>query len=89
MKKYLAGDEKCALEYFGKALALAKRYDEMPDVLVHTSHAVKGLEFDKTKAYRFWEGLFFDNIKEGLLNRPELSEEFKSSKEFKAITENS
>lgn len=89
VKKFLAGDEKCALEYFEKALTLAKGYDEMPDVLVHTSDAVKGLEFDKRKAYRFWEGLFFDNVKEGLLNRPELSEEFKNSKEFKRITENS
>lgn len=88
VKKYLAGDEKTALEYFEKALTLAKRYDEMPDVLVHTSNAVKGLEFDKTKAYRFWEGSFYEDVKYGLINRPELSEELKNSKEFKKIIGN-
>lgn len=85
VKKYLAGDEKSAIEHFEKALKLAKSYDEMPEVLVHTSNAVKGLEFDKTKAYRFWEGSFFEDVKEGLINRPELSEEFKNSEEFKRI----
>ncbi len=85
VKKYLAGDKKSALENFEKALMLAKRYDEMPEVLVHTSNAVKGLEYDKTRAYRFWEGSFFENVKEGLLSRPELSEEFKNSEEFRRI----
>ena len=85
VKKYLAGDEKSALEHFEKALQLAKSYDEMSDVLVHTSNAVKGLEFDKTKAYRFWEGSFFEDVKEGLINRPQLSEEFKNSEAFKKI----
>ncbi|MBR5562246.1 MAG: helix-turn-helix domain-containing protein [Clostridia bacterium] len=88
VKKYLAGDEKSALAHFEKALTLAKKYDEMPDVLVHTSNAVKGLEFDKTKAYRFWEGSFFEDVKDGLMNRPELPEEFKNSQEFKKITKN-
>ncbi|MBE6820384.1 MAG: helix-turn-helix domain-containing protein [Ruminococcaceae bacterium] len=88
VKKYLAGDEKSALEHFEKALKLAKSYDEMPEVLVHTSNAVKGLEFDKTRAYRFWEGSFFEDVKEGLINRPQLSEEFKSSEAFRRITEN-
>ena len=87
VKKYLAGDEKSALEHFEKALKLAKSYDEMPDLLVHTSNAVKGLEFDKTRAYRFWEGSFLEDVKEGLVNRPELSEEFKNSEEFKKILE--
>lgn len=88
VKKYLAGDEKSALAHFEKALTLAKKYDEMPDVLVHTSNAVKGLEFDKTKAYRFWEGSFFEDVKDGLMNRPELPEVFKNSQEFKKITKN-
>lgn len=88
VKKYLAGDNKAALEHFEKALKLAKIYDEMPEVIVHTSDAVKGLEFDKTKAYRFWESSFFEDIKEGLINRPQLSEEFKNSAEFKRIINN-
>lgn len=87
VKKYLAGDEKSALEHFEKALKLAKSYDDMPEILVHTSNAVKGLEFNKTKAYRFWEGSFLEDVKEGLINRPQLSEEFKNSKEFKKILE--
>lgn len=87
VKKYLAGDEKSALAHFEKALSLAKKYDELPDILVHTSDAVKGLEFDKTRAYRFWEGSFFENVKEGLMNRPQLSEKFKNSESFKKITE--
>lgn len=88
VKKYLAGDEKSALAHFEKALKLAKSYDDMPDVYVHTSNAVKGLEFDKTKAYRFWEGSFLEDVKEGLINRPQLSDEFKNSEEFKRIIEN-
>ncbi len=87
VKIYLAGDEKSALEHFEKALKLAKSYDEMPDVLVHTSNAVKGLEFDKTRAYRFWKGSFYEDVKNGLLNRPQLSDEFKNSEEFKKIIE--
>ena len=85
VKKLLAGDEKTALERFEKAVRLAKSYDEMPDILVHTSDAVKGLEFDKTRAYRFWEGSFCEDVKEGLINRPELSEEFKNSEEFRKL----
>ncbi|MBE6782624.1 MAG: helix-turn-helix domain-containing protein [Ruminococcaceae bacterium] len=85
VKKLVAGDEKSALEHFEKGLLLAKSYDESPDVLIHTSKAVKGLEFDKTKAYRFWEGSFLEDMKDGLLNRPELSEEFKNSEEFRRI----
>lgn len=88
VKKYVAGDEKAALEHFEKGLRLAKSYDEMPDVLVHTSKAVKGLEFDKTRAYRFWDGSFFEDMKDGLMRRPELSEEFKNSEEFKKMIEN-
>lgn len=78
IKKYLAGDEKSALEHFRKGLELAKKYDEMPEILVHTSNAVKGLEFNKAKAYRFWDGSFYGHMKESLLKRPELSEEFKN-----------
>lgn len=87
VKKYIAGDEKSALEHFEKGLKLAKSYDEMPDILIHTSEAVKGLEFDKTRAYRFWECSFLEDMKKGLINRPELSEEFKSSEEFRKLFE--
>ena len=85
LKKYLNGDEKGALEYFEKAVRLAEKYDEMPDISIHTSPAVNGLEFDKSKAYRYWEGSFAEDIKDGLRSRPQLSEEFKNSKEFKRI----
>lgn len=85
VKKFLKGDEKGALEYFEKALSLAKKYDELPEISVHTSDAVKGLEFNKTKAYKFWDDSFYKDVKEGLINRPQLSEEFKNSEEFKRI----
>ncbi len=87
VKKYLSGDEASALEHFEKGLRLAKNYDEMPDILVHTSNAVKGLEFDKTRAYHFWKGSFLEDMKKGLINRPELSEAFKNSEEFKRLME--
>ncbi len=87
VKKFVAGDEKSALEHFEKGLRLAKSYDDSPGILIHTSEAVKGLEFDKTSAYRFWEDSFLEDMKEGLINRPELSEEFKNSEEFKRIME--
>ena len=82
VRKYLAGDEKAALMHFEKAVKLAKNYDEMPDVIVHTSPAVKGVVFDKSKAYRFWENSFCEDVKDGLRNRPQLSDEFKNSEEF-------
>ena len=85
VRKYLAGDEKAAIRHFERAVELAEKYDEMPDVIIHTSTAVKGVEFDKTKAYRFWEGSFAEDIKEGLRNRSQLSEEFRNSEEFKRI----
>ncbi len=85
VKKFLKGDEKGALEYFEKALSLAKKYDELPEISVHTSDAVKGLEFNKTKAYKFWDSSFYEDVKEGLINRPQLSDEFKNSEEFKRI----
>lgn len=87
VKKFLKGDEKGALEYFEKAVRLAKKYDEMPEISIHTSNAVRGLEFNKTKAYKFWEGSFAEDVKKGLINRPQLSDEFKSSNEFKRIME--
>ncbi len=87
VKKYVAGDEKSALEHFEKGLRLAKSYDDSPDIFIHTSNAVRGLEFNKTKAYRFWEGSFLEDMKEGLMNRPELSEEFKNSEDFRRIME--
>ena len=86
LKKYLSGDEKGALEYFEKAVKLAEKYDELPDISIHTSPAVKGLEFDKTKAYKYWNGSFAEDIREGLRNRPQLSEEFRNSEEFRRIT---
>ena len=85
VKKYLQGDEKSALKYFEKAVRLAKRYDEMPDVTVHTSKAVEGVVFDKSKAYRFWEGSFAEDVKDGLRDRPQLPEEFRNSEAFKRI----
>ncbi len=85
VKKYINGDERAALEYFEKAVRLAKRYDEMPDITTHTSKAVEGVVFDKSKAYRFWEGSFAEDVKDGLKDRPQLSQEFKNSKEFQQI----
>lgn len=85
VRKYLKGDEKGALECFEKAVRLAEKYDETPEISIHTSPAVKGVVFDKSKAYRFWEGSFAEDIKDGLRNRPQLSEEFKNSEEFKRI----
>lgn len=85
VRKYLADDEKAALRHFERAVELAEKYDEMSDVSIHTSPAVRGLEFDKNKAYRFWEGSFAENIKDGLRNRPQLSDKFKNSEEFKRI----
>ncbi len=87
IKKLLKGDERAALYHFEKAVTLAKKYDLMPQISRHTSPAVEGLEFDKSKAYRFWEGSFANDVKEGLLNRPQLTDEFKKSKEFLRIME--
>lgn len=87
VKKYLKGDERAALEHFEKAVTLAKKYDLMPQISRHTSPAVEGLVFDKSKAYRYWEGSFAEDIKQGLKNRPQLSDEFKKSEKFLRIME--
>lgn len=85
VKKFLKGDESAALEHFEKAVTLAKKYDNMPEISYHTSPAVEGLMFDKSKAYRFWEGSFAEDVKQGLKNRPQLSDEFKKSEKFLKI----
>ncbi len=68
-----------------QAVSKWERGETYPDILIHTSNAIKGLEFDKTRAYRFGEGSFLEDMKEGLINRPELSEEFKNSKGFRRL----
>lgn len=85
VKKYLKGDESTALEHFEKAVTLAKKYDLMPQISRHTSPAVEGLVFDKSKAYRFWEGSFAEDIKDGLRNQKLLSEKFRKSEKFLRI----
>lgn len=87
VKKFLKGDENAALENFEKAVTLARKYDLMPQITHHTSPAVEGLEFDKSKAYRYWEGSFAEDLKDGLRNRPQLTDEFKNSERFLKIME--
>lgn len=87
VKKFLKGDENAALENFEKAVTLARKYDLMPQITHHTSPAVEGLEFDKSKAYRYWEGSFAEDLKDGLRNRPQLTDEFKNSERFFKIME--
>ncbi len=85
IRKHIAGDDKAALLHLEKAVTLADNYDKTDDIFVHTSPAVRGVEFDKSKAYRYWEGSFAEDIKDSLRTTTYLSEEFKNSKEFKKI----
>ncbi len=87
VKKFLKGDEAAALEHLEKAVTLAKKYDLMPQISQHTSPAVEGLVFDKSKAYKFWDDSFAEDIKDGLRNQKLLSEEFKKSEKFLRIME--
>lgn len=88
VKKYLKGDIKTAINCFEKSLFLAKKYDELPKITTHTSFSVEGLEFNKIKAYKGCNGKLLERVKFLLFNRYPLSEEFKSSEEFRKILEN-
>ncbi len=84
VKKYLNGNTAGALEYFEKMCRLAVEYDNMPEISVHTSESLKGLEFDKAKML-IGKDKLTDRVKHNMLNNYPLSDEFKASKEFKKI----
>lgn len=83
--KHNNGDDKGAFESFRKEAELAVKYESLPDVTTHTSYLFEGLEFNKAEAF---EG-GYDNIayaiKDALLDRYPLSDEFRATDEFKAI----
>lgn len=86
VKNYLNGDAEGALKHFEAAARLAKEYDSLPDVSVHTSFLLENLEFDKTKML-IGSGKMTERMKHHMTVNYPLSDEFKASKEFRQILE--
>ncbi len=84
VKKYVNGDIAGALEYFEKMCKLADEYDKLPEISIHTSENLEGLEFDKAKML-LGTSKMTDRVKHNMLKNYPLSDEFKSSEEFKQI----
>lgn len=81
------GDNQGALECFRKEAEIAVKYEEMPDVTVHTSYLVEGLEFNKKTAFKGGYDNIAYAIREALTEGYPLSDELKATEEFKRIVE--
>lgn len=84
VKKHLKGDDGGAIKCFEESVRLAKAFDDLPDISVATSQAVKGAEFIRDRT-NLGTGKMQDRIRFLLNNRYPLSEEFKNTEAFKKI----
>ncbi len=75
------GDKVTALKYLEKCAVEAKKHDEMPKETIHDSLLMRGHIYKKTK----YGKTMCERMKSRFENDYELSEEFKSSEDFKRI----
>ena len=80
---FLKGETDKALEYFKKAASLAKEFDLLDRKTVLKSQLLNGKEFDKHSQGSNWVAK--EHLEFLLNERYPLSDEFKNSKEFKAL----
>ncbi|MBP3442353.1 MAG: helix-turn-helix transcriptional regulator [Clostridia bacterium] len=85
--KHNNGDDEGALECFRKEAEIAVKYEAMPDITTHTSYLVEGLEFNKATAFKGGYDNIAYAIKEALAEGYPLSDEFRSTEEFKKIVD--
>ena len=85
--RHNSGDDEEALECFRRQAELALKYEAMPDITIHTSYLVKGLEFNKKSAFKGGYENIADAIREALLDSYPLSDEFRATDGFKKIIE--
>lgn len=84
VKKHMKGNDEQAIKCFERCVELAKRFDELPKISVHTSFLLEGAEFDKTKT-SLGINRMTDRMKFLFLNRYPLSDEFKEREDFKKL----
>ncbi|MBQ7044329.1 MAG: helix-turn-helix transcriptional regulator [Clostridia bacterium] len=85
--KHHNGDDAGALECFRREAEIAVKYEEMPDITIHTSYLVEGLEFNKATAFKGGYDNIAYAIKEAIEEGYPLSEEFRSTEEFRKIVD--
>ncbi len=78
------GEPETALKNFKECAIIAKRFDELPVISVHTSPMVKSLELNKSTAHK---KSMCERMKLLLLERYSFSDEFKNNDEFRNIIE--
>lgn len=81
------GDDEGAIDCFRKEAEIAVRYEAMPDVTVHTSYLVEGLEFNKKTAFKGGYDNIAYAIRDALVKGYPLSDELRATEEFKKIIE--
>lgn len=76
------GDKENALRYLGKCMEKARKHDSLPEESIHKSLLMDGEVYKKTK---YGKSLSL-RMSDKFMNSYPLTDEFKSSEEFKKIT---
>lgn len=82
---FTAGDIKKALTNLEKSARLAKEFDGLPDVSQRTSPLMKGQTFEKEPVPKSHDETMTQRMKRFMLDKYPLTEDFKSTEEFKKI----
>lgn len=84
VKKHLRGDDDGAMKCFEESVRLAKALDDLPDISVATSQAVKGAEFIRDRT-NLGADKMRDRVKHLLCKRYPLSNDFKEKQAYKDL----
>ena len=84
VKKHLRGDDDGAIKCFEESVRLAKAFDDLPDISVATSQAVKGAEFIRDRT-NLGTDKMQDRVKHLLCKRYPLSDDFKEKQAYKNL----
>ena len=84
VKKHLKGDDDGAMKCFQESVRLARAFDDLPDISVATSQAVKGAEFIRDRT-NLGADKMQDRVKHLLCERYPLSDDFKETQAYKDL----
>ena len=84
VKKHLRGDDDGAMKCFQESVRLARAFDDLPDISVATSQAVKGAEFIRDRT-NLGADKMQDRVKHLLCERYPLSDDFKETQAYKDL----
>lgn len=84
VKKHLRGDDDGAMKCFEESVRLARAFDDLPDISVATSQAVKGAEFIRDRT-NLGADKMQDRVKHLLCERYPLSDDFKETQAYKDL----